>query len=151
MRESEQRVDQCREAIDFFEHAAHRFFVLRRTARFSESLFADAANHRERRAELVRCVRGESAQLVERCFQPGKGLVDDRGEPPYFVSLVRYRQPLMQPVGRDPSGLRGETIDRRQRAAREDVTTDAGKYGDDREPEHEHRQDLPQLGPQPIL
>ena len=42
-------------------------------------------------------------------------------------------------------------IDRRQRAPREHVTTDAGKHRDDREPQHEHRQDLPQLGAQSIL
>jgi hypothetical protein len=64
-RQAQQRLDETRQAIDLFQHAADRLFVLRRRSRVAQSHFADAANDGERRPELVRCVSGEPPKLAE--------------------------------------------------------------------------------------
>ena len=53
----------------------------------AEPDFADAANHRQRRAQLVRRVGREAAQLVERRFEPRERVVDDRRQPSDLVVL----------------------------------------------------------------
>ena len=55
---------------------------------FGDRGLADAPNDRKRSAELVRRVGGESPQLVERRFEPGERLVDDRRQPADFVRLI---------------------------------------------------------------
>ena len=61
-------------------------------ARLAEPALTDAANHRERRPQLVRRVGGKAAQLVERRLQPRERVVDHGGQPADFVVLIRHRQ-----------------------------------------------------------
>ena len=65
MRKPQERVDQMCQTIDLFEHAAHGFLVFRGRTRFAQSDFSYAADHGQRRAELMRCVGGKSAKLRE--------------------------------------------------------------------------------------
>ncbi len=53
MRQAQQCVDEIRQAVDLFEHAADGFFVFRRCTGFAEPDLTNAANHGERRSELV--------------------------------------------------------------------------------------------------
>ena len=53
VRESQQRIDQRGETIDFFEHAADDFTICRFIAPAAQSNFADTANGSERCPQLV--------------------------------------------------------------------------------------------------
>jgi len=56
---------------------------------FAQSNLTNATDHRQRRAQLVRRVGGESAKLLERRFEPCERIVDDRRKPPDFVVLIQ--------------------------------------------------------------
>ena len=106
----------------------------------------------KRRAELMRRVGGKSAQLVERGLEARERVVDDRRR------AVRFRRADSATVRRSCNrsavmrlGLRRQTIDRRERSAREDVPADAGQDHDQRQTEHEDDQHFPELTSQPLL
>ncbi len=69
-RDREQALDEQREPVDFFQHASDRVPVIFPATVFLKRDFADAANRGERRAQLVRCIGGKAAELLERLFKP---------------------------------------------------------------------------------
>ena len=113
--------------------------------------FTNAANDRERRAELVRGIGGESAELIERGFQPRERVVDDGGQPSDLVVLIRHGQALVQPIGRDPPRFRREAVDRRERPPRQHVAADPREQDHQGQAEHQHREDLAELHAHAIL
>ena len=62
---------------------------------------ANAADRRERRAQLVRHVGGELPHLLERRFQSPERLVEHHRQPPHLVVRVLHRQAIAQALGGD--------------------------------------------------
>ena len=116
-----------------------------------QSDFADATNHRERRPQLVRSVSRKAAELLERRFETSKCVVDDGSQPANFVMVVRNRQPLVQPLGRNSPRFRRQMVDGRQRAAGKHVAANAGECDDERQTEHEHNQNFAELCSQAVF
>ena len=50
--------------------------------------FADAANRRQRRPQLVRDVAGEPPHLLERRLEPAQRLVEHRRQPSHLVVRI---------------------------------------------------------------
>ena len=114
-------------------------------ARFSESGLADAANHGQRRAKLVRRVGRKSAKLIERRLESCEGLVDHRRKPSDFVVLIRDGQAFVQPFGGNAASLRCQMVNRCERPPCQHIATDSGEDDDERKAEHEDDEDFPQL------
>ena len=64
-RQHQQTIDQQSQPVDFFEHAADDFTVRIFVAPAAQADLTHAANGRKRRPQLVRCVGGEAAHLLE--------------------------------------------------------------------------------------
>ena len=69
-RQRQQPIDQARQPIDLLEHAADDAAIRRLVAVPAQADFADAADRRQRRAQLVRHVGGEPPHLLERALEP---------------------------------------------------------------------------------
>jgi hypothetical protein len=83
--------------------------------------------HRQRRAQLVAGVSGESALALEAGLQPREHLVDRRSEAVELVAAATERQPLVQAVGADRSCAPAHRLDRAQRGCRQAVAGERGE------------------------
>ena len=64
-RERQQPIDETRKPIDLLEHAADDGAVFRFVAAAAKTDFANAADRRQRRPQLVRHVSREAPHLLE--------------------------------------------------------------------------------------
>jgi len=145
VRQAQQCVDEIRQPIDLFEHAAHGFFVFCWRPGFPESGFTNATDDGQRCAELVRGVGREAAELLERRLEACERLVDNRGQPSNFVVLIRHGQALVQAVSRNASRFRRQMIDRRERPPCQHIPADSGQHDHQWEAEREDHEHFPQL------
>ena len=118
-RQREQPIDEAGETIDLLEHAFDDAAIGVLVALAAQAHLADAADRRERRAQLVRDVGGELPHLRERRLEPRQRLVEHRGQPAHLVVGMLHRQPIRQPLGGDRPRALGHLLDRRQRPARQ--------------------------------
>ena len=95
------------------------------------------AQHGEQRAQLVARVRHEHALALERSLDPIEHPVQCLAEPVDLVLGARKRQPLSASLERDLVRLSSHVVDRRQRAAGEQVAEargdQKGEWSADRE------------------
>ena len=143
MRQTQERVDETRQAIDLFEHAAHGFVVFRRV-RVSPSptspmpRITDSGVRSSCDASAVKrrsCSNDDSRRANVR--------VDHRGQPSNLVVLIGDRQTLVQAFGGDAPRLGRQVINRRQRPPCEHIAADSGQHDDQRKAEHEDAQHFP--------
>ena len=138
-RHRQQPIDEIRQSIGLFEHAADRRAVRGFVVAIAQRHFADAAHRRQRRSQLVRNVGREPAHLRERRFEPAEHLVDHEREPSELVPRVVDRQAIAQPIGGNRASALRDAIDGSERAPRERVPADAG--GEHRERQTEQQRD----------
>ena len=65
------------------------------------------SHRRKRRAQLVRCVRGESPLRLERSLEALQQPVDRVRELGELITRTRQREPLIKVLLGDPAGRRG--------------------------------------------
>ena len=111
--------------------------------RVGEGDLEQGAFPRQRGAQLVRGVGGETPLGVERGLQPREQAVEGVGE---FLELVVgsvQGQPLVQAAGGDPPGGGGDRAQRAQHPAGDDPADRGGRHRDARQQDGADEHDLP--------
>ena len=109
--------------MDLFQHAADRLAMTGGVPTTAQRHFADAAQSRQRRSQLVRRVRREPPQTLEALLQPSECIVEHGGKPAELVVWILNGQPFVKPIGGDFPGPSGHRADRSQHVAGEHVST----------------------------
>ena len=125
-RQRQQTVDQTRQTVHLFQHAADDRPVLPVIAMSAQAHFANAADGGQWRPQLVRHVGGKATHLLERRLQPSKGLVEHRRQLPHLVVWIGHGQAFAQAFGRYHAGALGDALHRRQRTLRQPEAPEPG-------------------------
>jgi len=94
--QDEKTFDKPGQTVDFLEHASDDLSVGRSTEGSLQRHLAHATNGGERRAKLMRGVRGKPTKLLERRLEAREGLIEHPGELAELVLDIPHGQPLGQ-------------------------------------------------------
>ena len=112
--QEQEAVDQSRQAIGLLEHAADGLPVALGVPLVLKRHLSHRADGRERRAQLVRGVRGEAPELGDGVLDARQGEVEHAGQLAELVLGVLDDQALAEVVHGQPLRLTREPIERRQ-------------------------------------
>src|SRR5207245_8133372 len=120
-RQRQEALHEPRETVDLLEHAADDVAIRRSIERALEGNLAHTPHGGERRAELVRRVRRESAEPREGVAEARQGVVEDGSETPELVLGILHREPFAERLRGDLPRLVRHGTDWREHTASEDV------------------------------
>src|SRR6266481_479411 len=126
-RQSQETVDEARQAVDLLEHASDHLAVAHGAQGPLQRYLPDTADGGERRAKLVRRARREPPKLLEGLVETRERVIEHHGEPTELVLGIPDGQPVGQRLRADLARRLGHGSNRREHAAREHVAAADGQ------------------------